>query len=158
VVFGEPGTNGQHAFYQLLHQGTDIIPLQFIGFAENQMSADILSMGTSSRQKLAANLLAQVVAFARGKEDSNPNKRFAGARPSTMILGTRLGPEQLGALFSHFENKIMFQGFAWNINSFDQEGVQLGKMLANKMLSIMQGEKSDDSVLKAMAKAAGFLE
>ncbi len=158
VVFGEPGTNGQHSFYQLLHQGTDIVPLQFIGFAENQMSADILSMGTSSRQKLAANLLAQVVAFARGKEDGNPNKRFAGARPSTMILGTRLGPEQLGALFSHFENKIMFQGFAWNINSFDQEGVQLGKVLANKMLSIMQGEKSDDSVLKAMAKAAGFLE
>jgi glucose-6-phosphate isomerase len=158
VVFGEPGTNGQHSFYQLLHQGTDIIPLQFIGFAENQLSEDILSMGTSSRQKLAANLLAQVVAFARGKQDENPNKRFAGERPSTMILGKRLGPAQLGALFSHFENKIMFQGFAWNINSFDQEGVQLGKLLANKMLPIMQGEKSEDAVLLAMARAAGFLE
>ncbi len=158
VVFGEPGTNGQHSFYQLLHQGTDIVPLQFIGFAENQLSPDILSMGTSSRQKLAANLLAQVVAFARGKDDANPNKRFSGGRPSTMIFGKRLGPTQLGALFSHFENKVMFQGFAWNINSFDQEGVQLGKVLANKMLSIMQGEKSEDEVLKAMAKAAGFLE
>ena len=158
VVFGEPGTNGQHSFYQLLHQGTDSIPLQFIGFAENQLSGDILSMGTSSRQKLLANLLAQIVAFARGKDDENPNKRFAGGRPSTMILGSRLGPAQLGALFSHFENKVMFQGFAWNINSFDQEGVQLGKVLANKMLSIMQGEKSGDTVLKAMAKAAGFLE
>ncbi len=158
VVFGEPGTNGQHSFYQLLHQGTDIVPLQFIGFAENQLSNDILSMGTSSRQKLIANLLAQVVAFARGKDDENSNKRFAGGRPSTMILGKRLGPAQLGALFSHFENKVMFQGFAWNINSFDQEGVQLGKVLANKVLSIMQGEKSDDAVLKAMAKTAGFLE
>ena len=158
VVFGEPGTNGQHSFYQLLHQGTDIVPLQFIGFAENQHSKDVLSMGTSSRQKLAANLLAQIVAFARGKDDANPNKKFAGGRPSTLLFGPRLGPRQLGALFSHFENKVMFQGFAWNINSFDQEGVQLGKVLANKMLSIMQGEKTDEKVLAAMAKMAGFLE
>ena len=158
VVFGEPGTNGQHSFYQLLHQGTDPVPLQFIGFVENQHSDDVMSMGTSSRQKLVANLLAQIVAFARGKDDPNPNKRFAGGRPSTLILGSRLGPRQLGALFAHYENKIMFQGFAWNINSFDQEGVQLGKVLANKVLSIMQGEKTDEAVLSAMAKAAGFLE
>ncbi len=158
VVFGEPGTNGQHSFYQLLHQGSDIVPLQFIGFRKNQLSEDILSMGTNSRQKLVANMLAQVVAFARGKEDPNPNKYFGGARPSTLILGDTLGPAQLGALFSHFENKIMFQGFAWNINSFDQEGVQLGKVLANKVLSIMQGEKSEDEVLKAMVKLAGFME
>ncbi|MDP2790618.1 MAG: glucose-6-phosphate isomerase [Rectinemataceae bacterium] len=158
VVFGEPGTNGQHSFYQLLHQGTDIVPLQFIGFAENQNSNDILSMGTSSRQKLAANLLAQIVAFARGKEDANAGKRFVGGRPSTLLLGKRLGPRQMGALFAHYENKVMFQGFAWNINSFDQEGVQLGKQLANKMLSIMQGEKADEPVLGAMARLAGFLE
>ncbi len=158
VVFGEPGTNGQHSFYQLLHQGTDIVPLQFIGFAENQHSEDVLSMGTTSRQKLVANFLAQIVAFARGKADANPNKRFAGGRPSTFLLGSRLGPRQLGALFAHYENKVMFQGFAWNINSFDQEGVQLGKLLANKVLSIMQGEKTDEAVLSAMAKLAGFLE
>ncbi|PKL03450.1 MAG: glucose-6-phosphate isomerase, partial [Spirochaetae bacterium HGW-Spirochaetae-9] len=158
VVFGEPGTNGQHSFYQLLHQGTDIVPLQFIGFAENQNSDDVLSMGTSSRQKLAANLLAQIVAFAKGKEDVNANKRFAGGRPSTLLFGKRLGPRQMGALFAHFENKVMFQGFAWNINSFDQEGVQLGKLLANKMLSIMQGEKADEAILGAMARMAGFLE
>jgi glucose-6-phosphate isomerase len=158
VVFGEPGTNGQHSFYQLLHQGTDIVPLQFIGFAENQNSGDILSMGTTSRQKLAASLLAQIVAFARGKEDANAGKRFAGGRPSTLLLGKRLGPRQMGALFAHFENKVMFQGFAWNINSFDQEGVQLGKLLANKMLSIMQGEKTDEAVLGAMARLAGLLE
>ena len=158
VVFGEPGTNGQHSFFQLLHQGTDIVPLQFIGFVENQNSDDILSMGTSSRQKLVANLLAQIVAFAKGKEDANANKRFAGGRPSTLLLGKRLGPRQMGALFAHFENKVMFQGFAWNINSFNQEGVQLGKQLANKMLSIMQGEKANEPVLSAMARIAGFLE
>ncbi len=158
VVFGEPGTNGQHSFYQLLHQGTDPIPLQFLGFVENQNSDDVMSMGTSSRQKLVANLLAQIVAFARGKDDPDPNKRFSGGRPSTLLLGNRLGARQLGALFAHYENKIMFQGFAWNLNSFDQEGVQLGKVLANKVLSIMQGEKTDDAVLSAMVKSAGFLE
>lgn len=157
VVFGEPGTNGQHSFYQLLHQGTDPVPLQFIGFAQNQDSEDVLSMGTSSRQKLVANLLAQIVAFARGKDSADPNKRFAGGRPSTLLFGQRLGPRQLGALFSHYENKVMFQGFAWNLNSFDQEGVQLGKVLASKVLSIMQGEKTEDKVLSAMAAAAGFL-
>jgi len=158
VVFGEPGTNGQHSFYQLLHQGTDPVPLQFVGFVENQYSGDVMSMGTSSRQKLVANLLAQIVAFARGKDDPNPNKRFVGGRPSTLLLGGRLGARQMGALFAYYENKIMFQGFAWNINSFDQEGVQLGKVLANKVLSIMQGEKTDDTVLCAITKSAGFLE
>lgn len=158
VVFGEPGTNGQHSFYQLLHQGTDIVPLQFIGFTENQFSADALSMGTSSRQKLAANLLAQIVAFAQGKENADRNKRFAGGRPSTLILGKRLGPAQLGALFAHYENKIMFQGFAWNLNSFDQEGVQLGKVLANRALSLMQGEKDGENALGAMLRFAGLAE
>lgn len=158
MVFGEPGTNGQHSFYQLLHQGKDVVPLQFIGFAENQHSEDVLSMGTSSRQKLVANLLAQIVAFARGKDDANPNKRFAGSRPSTLLMGGRLGARQMGALFAHYENKVMFQGFAWNINSFDQEGVQLGKVLANKVLSIMQGEKTDDAALNALVRQAGFLE
>jgi glucose-6-phosphate isomerase len=155
VVFGEPGTNGQHSFYQLLHQGTDVVPLQFIGFLENQRSQDVISMGTTSRQKLLANLMAQVVAFSRGKEDANPNKRFSGGRPSTLLLGQKLGPRQLGALFAHYENKVMFQGFAWNLNSFDQEGVQLGKVLAGKVLSILQGEKTDDTVLQAFARLAG---
>lgn len=150
VVFGEPGTNGQHSFYQLLHQGTDTIPLQFIGFMRNQLSSDVMSMGTTSRQKLVANMLAQAVAFARGKDDADPNRRFAGNRPSTMLIGPKLGPRQLGALFAHYENKVMFQGFAWNINSFDQEGVQLGKVLAGKVLSVMQGEKTEDALLSAM--------
>lgn len=154
VVFGEPGTNGQHSFYQLLHQGTDIVPLQFIGFVENQFSPDILSEGSNSRQKLLSNLIAQIVAFASGKNDENPNKAFVGGRPSTLIAGQELGPRQVGALFSHFENKVMFQGFAWNINSFDQEGVQLGKILAKKALkSMTEGNSTNDSNLDALIAA-----
>lgn len=140
VVFGEPGTNGQHSFYQLLHQGTDIVPLQFIGFLRTQAGQDIVTEGSTSQQKLNANLAAQIVAFARGKEDENPNKRFAGGRCSSLIYGPRLTPESLGALLAHYENKVMFQGFLWNLNSFDQEGVQLGKVLANKVLAGSEGD------------------
>lgn len=135
VIFGEPGTNGQHSFYQLLHQGTDIIPLQFIGFNENQNGNDVVVDGSTSQKKLCANLSAQIVAFACGKDNENPNKYFAGERPSSLIYGNQLTPESLGALLSHFENKIMFQGFIWNLNSFDQEGVQLGKILTKQVLA-----------------------
>ena len=135
VIFGEPGTNGQHSFYQLLHQGTDIIPLQFIGFNENQNGNDVVVDGSTSQKKLCANLSAQIVAFACGKDNENPNKYFAGERPSSLIYGKQLTPESLGALLSHFENKIMFQGFIWNLNSFDQEGVQLGKILTKQVLA-----------------------
>ena len=135
VIFGEPGTNGQHSFYQLLHQGTDIIPLQFVGFRNSQMGQDVLIQGSTSQQKLGANVAAQIVAFACGKEDENRNKYFPGGRPSSIIIGQQLTPEALGALLAHFENKVMFQGFAWNLNSFDQEGVQLGKVLAKKVLA-----------------------
>ena len=135
VIFGEPGTNGQHSFYQLLHQGTDIVPLQFVGFKNSQMGKDVIIEDSTSQQKLCANVAAQIVAFACGKDDENSNKKFAGGRPSSIIIGEKLTPESLGALLSHFENKVMFQGFAWNVNSFDQEGVQLGKVLAKKVLA-----------------------
>ena len=135
VIFGEPGTNGQHSFYQLLHQGTDIIPLQFVGFKNSQMGSDVVIQGSTSQQKLCANVAAQIVAFACGKDDENANKRFEGGRPSSIIIGEKLTPKALGALLAHFENKVMFQGFAWNVNSFDQEGVQLGKVLAKKVLA-----------------------
>jgi glucose-6-phosphate isomerase len=147
LVFGEPGTNGQHSFYQLLHQGTDIVPLQFIGFRENQASADIVSEGSTSRKKLDANLAAQIVAFALGKEDENRNKEFTGGRPSTLIFGQRLDAAALGALLAHYENKVAFQGFAWNVNSFDQEGVQLGKKLAKQVLSLKGGEEDGTEAL-----------
>ena len=135
IIYGEPGTNGQHSFYQLLHQGTDIIPLQFVGFKNSQMGSDVVIQGSTSQQKLCANVVAQIVAFACGKDDENLNKKFEGGRPSSIIIGEQLTPEALGALLSHFENKIMFQGFTWNLNSFDQEGVQLGKVLAKKVLA-----------------------
>ncbi len=135
VIFGEPGTNGQHSFYQLLHQGTNIVPLQFVGFKNNQMGVDVVIQDSTSQQKLCANVAAQIVAFACGKEDENPNKRFEGGRPSSIIIGEQLTPVSLGALLSHFENKVMFQGFVWNVNSFDQEGVQLGKVLAKRVLA-----------------------
>ena len=135
VIFGEPGTNGQHSFYQLLHQGTDIIPLQFLGFKNSQMGTDVVIQGSTSQQKLCANVAAQIVAFACGKENENRNKNFEGGRPSSIIIGEQLTPASLGALLSHFENKVMYQGFVWNINSFDQEGVQLGKVLAQKVLA-----------------------
>lgn len=135
VIFGEPGTNGQHSFYQLLHQGTDIVPLQFIAFRNNQTGEDVVIEDSTSQVKLAANVTAQIVAFACGKNDENPNKAFAGNRPSSLIYGDQLNPKSLGALLAHYENKVMFQGFVWNVNSFDQEGVQLGKKLAKTVLS-----------------------
>jgi glucose-6-phosphate isomerase len=149
AVFGEPGTNGQHSFFQLLHQSTDIIPLQFIGFRKNQTGFDPEFEGSTARRKLNANLTAQIVAFAVGKDDSNPNKRFPGGRPSSLLVGNELDPTALGALLAHYENKVMFQGFAWNMNSFDQEGVQLGKKLTSTVLA--KGGPSDP-VLVAYAR------
>ena len=146
IIFGEPGTNGQHSFYQLLHQGTDIIPLQFIGFVNSQAETDVVIQESTSQQKLCANVAAQMVAFACGKQDENRNKHFAGNRPSSIIIGEKLTPEALGALLSHFENKVMFQGFLWNLNSFDQEGVQLGKVLAKRVLA-----HETDGALKAFS-------
>ena len=151
VIFGEPGTNGQHSFYQLLHQGTDIVPLQFIGFKNSQIGTDVVIQDSTSQQKLCANVAAQIVAFACGKDDENPNKTFKGGRPSSIITGDKLTPKSLGALLSHFENKVMFQGFLWNINSFDQEGVQLGKVLAKRVLA-----HDTDGALKVYSQMLGI--
>jgi glucose-6-phosphate isomerase len=152
VVFGEPGTNGQHSFYQLLHQGTDVAPLQFIGFAEPQRGDDVEVDGSNSQTKLTANLAAQIVAFAKGQPNTeNPNKDFPGGKPSSLIYGRKLTAESLGALLAHFENKVMFQGFVWNINSFDQEGVQLGKILTKKVLSGHSGDGALDAYSALLA-------
>jgi glucose-6-phosphate isomerase len=156
VVFGEPGTNGQHSFYQLLHQGTDIVPLQFAGFAESQRNDDVEVEGSVSQTKLNANLAAQIVAFAKGKDDPNRNKYFPGGRPSSLIHGKQLNPAALGSLLAHFENKVMFQGFVWNLNSFDQEGVQLGKILTKKVLSGVSGGGTGDSALDEYGKLLGL--
>jgi glucose-6-phosphate isomerase len=150
VIFGEPGTNGQHSFYQLLHQGTDIVPLQFIGFKDSQLGDDVELDGSSSAAKLKANLAAQIAAFVRGKSDPDTNKEFTGERPSSLIAGDRLTPAALGALLAHFENKVMYQGFVWNLNSFDQEGVQLGKLLTKKVLSGNSGDPALDELSKLL--------
>ncbi len=147
VIFGEPGTNGQHSFFQKLHQGTDVIPLQFIAFKKPQIASDITTFGSSSQDKLIANLVAQMVALAVGKDDVNLNKQFPGNRPSTLLIAEQLTPAVLGALLAFYENVVMFQGFLWNINSFDQEGVQLGKVLTQQLLA----DSSDrDPVLVAL--------
>ncbi|WP_051309058.1 glucose-6-phosphate isomerase [Desulfogranum japonicum] len=137
VLWGEPGTNGQHAFYQLLHQGTEVVPAEFIGFRKNQYEQDVEVEGTTSQQKLLANLLAQSIALATGRQSDNPVRSFAGNRPNSILLAEQLTPRTLGALLAIYENRIAFQGFCWNINSFDQEGVQLGKVLAGKILAHM---------------------
>jgi glucose-6-phosphate isomerase len=135
IIWGEPGTNGQHSFYQWIHQGTDIAPVEFIGFRESQRGDDLKIEGTSSQQKLLANLFAQSIALAVGQPSDNPNQIFLGNRPNRVLLAEKLTPHTLGALLAFYEHKVAFQGFAWNINSFDQEGVQLGKKLATKLLT-----------------------
>jgi len=163
VVWGEPGTNGQHAFYQLLHQGTEKVPVEFIGFRKSQHEKDVKVKGSNSQQKLLANMLAQSLALAQGRRHDNPNKTFSGNRPSSLLIAEQLTPYFMGALLALYENKIAFQGFCWNINSFDQEGVQLGKIMATRILSEFSGEKNGqekeftlDSPEISLLKAAGL--
>lgn len=149
VIWGEPGTNGQHAFYQLLHQGTHFIPVDFIGFKES------LNPVGEHHHKLLANMIAQSQALAFGKtadevrsegvaEELAPHKVFGGNRPSNTLLVNKLTPNTLGQLIALYEHKIFVQGAIWGIDSFDQWGVELGKSLAKNIYSAI-GEKSDDS-------------
>ena len=161
IVWGEPGTNGQHAFYQLIHQSRTVIPCEFIGFRETQYGHDLDVQGTNSQQKLLANLLAQSIGLATGQKSQNPNKFFPGNRPNSVLLADRLTPRTLGALLAYYENKVAFQGLIWNVNSFDQEGVQLGKVLATQLIDHFKrrnmGEpvkESDDPTGWALLKAA----
>jgi glucose-6-phosphate isomerase len=142
IIWGEPGTNAQHSFYQLIHQGTTIVPIEFIGFKKSQNGIDTIVQDTSSQEKLLANLFAQMIALSMGQTNENPNKKFSGNRPSHLLFADQLTPYMLGALLSFYENKTAFQGFIWNINSFDQEGVQLGKLLANKIIKQITNKNS----------------
>ena len=134
IIIGEPGTAAQHSFFQHLHQGTTIVPIEFIGFKQNQDGLDISINGTTRQEKLLGNLIAQAIAMATGKRSDNPNKVFEGNRPSHILLSRQLTPYSLGTLLAYYEHKIAFQGFVWGINTFDQEGVQLGKELANRVI------------------------
>ncbi len=128
IVWGEPGTNGQHAFYQLLHQGTHIVPADFIGFARPNHRLQ------EHHDLLMANLFAQAEALAFGRRnDDEPYRNFPGDRPSTMILADRLTPSTLGQLIALYEHIVFVQGAMWQIDSFDQWGVELGKELANRI-------------------------
>ena len=159
IVWGEPGTNGQHAFYQLIHQSETVVPCDFIGMRKSQYEVDLNVKGTNSQQKLIANLLAQSIGLATGKTSDNPNKVFPGNRPNSLLMAEQLTPEVMGQLLAFYENKIAFQGFLWNINSFDQEGVQLGKVLANEIIdTYIDGKPQDtDSPSWILMKETGVI-
>ena len=139
-MWGEPGTNGQHAFYQLLHQGTRVVPADFIGFAQPNHPY------RNHHDLLMANLFAQAEALAFGRENvAEPYRHFPGDRPSTMILADRLTPSVLGQLIALYEHIVFVQGTVWGINSFDQWGVELGKELANRITPELTGEPEPDA-------------
>jgi len=159
IVWGEPGTNGQHAFYQLIHQSKTVVPCEFIAFRRSQLGLDLETEGTCSQQKLLSNVLAQARALAEGRRHTNPNRHFPGNRPSSILIADQLTPRTLGALLAYYEAKVAFQGFIWNINSFDQEGVKLGKGLAGDFLALFKASKQSlspkgDPTGLAMMKAA----
>lgn len=156
IVWGEPGTNGQHSFFQLIHQGTTVVPLEIIGFKQNQYHNDLTIQGSYSQEKLLSNLFAQAIALAQGQDNANANKVFPGNRPSHILLGNRLDPFTMGALLAYYEHKVVFQGFIWNINSFDQEGVQLGKKLATQMIDVFIAQR--DQKKSAYELGQAFLD
>ncbi len=155
VIWGEPGTNAQHSFFQLLHQGTDVVPVDFIAAATSRDGA------SDHHTALLANCLAQgqALAFGRSEEEVRarmagadpaeidrlaPHRTFPGDRPSTTILHRRLDPFALGRLIALFEHKVFVQGVIWDIDSFDQWGVELGKELATALLPVLNGEAGPD--------------
>jgi glucose-6-phosphate isomerase len=124
VVWGEPGTNGQHAFFQMLHQGTDVIPMEFIAVKTPSHHLKL------HHELLLANALAQAQAFLQGKADAGGHKNFPGNRPSSFFILDQLTPQSFGALIALYEHRVFVSGAVWGINSFDQFGVELGKVLA----------------------------
>jgi glucose-6-phosphate isomerase len=148
VIFGGPGTAGQHAFFQLLHQGTDIVPCDFI--AARIPAHDLEDHHTS----LLANALAQAKALMTGQSADTPHQTFEGNRPSTMILLERLDAYHLGMLLALYEHKVFVQGVIWNINSFDQWGVELGKKLAK---DITQSLEKDGEMAGTDSSTQGLL-
>ena len=158
IVWGEPGTNGQHAFYQLIHQGTELIPCDFIASANPHHDLK------DHHQKLLANYFAQTEALMVGKSRANveaelrkqgltdaeierlaPFKVFEGNRPTNSFLFDQLTPFNLGRLIAFYEHKIFAQGVIWNVFSYDQWGVELGKVLAKSILSEIENGKVDDA-------------
>src|ERR1022692_594856 len=151
IFWGEPGTNGQHSFYQLLHQGTKLVPCDFIGFRHS------LNPLGRHHDMLMANVFAQskALAFGQTAPSGEPYRNFEGNRPSNTILAERLTPAILGALVALYEHSVFTQGVVWNINPFDQFGVQLGKVLAQEILPSLTRNASlpaDDSSTVALLR------
>ncbi len=162
VIWGEPGTNGQHAFFQMLHQGTDIIPVDFL------VAAEPIEADAQHHRLLFANCLAQSEALMQGRSQQEvetllrkqglsaadiavlaPHKVFAGNRPSSLFLYHRLDPRMLGRLVALYEHKVFVQSAVWDINAFDQWGVELGKELCNRLAPIVIDDKAETSALDA---------
>ncbi len=137
VIFGEPGTNAQHSFFQLAHQGKPF-PIDFIGVLKPQYSHyELLSKGVTNHQELWANMLAQAKALAVGSDNPDKARHFCGNRPSSTIVLEDLSPRNIGRLLSFYEARTVYEGFIWGVNSFDQFGVQLGKTVASELRSQM---------------------
>ncbi|MET9424809.1 glucose-6-phosphate isomerase [Streptomyces sp. NPDC006540] len=164
VVWGTPGTNGQHAYYQLIHQGTKVIPADFIGFAKPVPG--LLAGLVPQHDLLMANFFAQTQALAFGKtpeevraegvaEELVPHKTFKGNHPTTTILAEDLTPSVLGQLIALYEHKVFVQGAIWNIDSFDQWGVELGKVLAKKIEPVLTEGEGGEQLDSSTATLAG---
>ncbi len=168
IVWGQPGTNGQHAFFQLLHQGTELVPCDFIGFVEPNHDLD------GHHDLLMANLLAQTEALAFGKtpeevkaegvpDEQVPHRTFPGNRPTNTVLASKLTPSVLGQLIALYEHKVLTQGTIWDVNSFDQWGVELGKVLADRIHAELAGDavaepahdSSTDALIRRYRQARG---
>ncbi|WP_430378668.1 glucose-6-phosphate isomerase [Streptomyces sp. B1-3] len=167
VVWGTPGTNGQHAYYQLIHQGTKLIPADFIGFARpvDELSDEL----AAQHDLLMANFFAQTQALAFGKtpdevraegvpEELVPHKTFRGNHPTTTILARELTPSVLGQLIALYEHKVFVQGAVWNIDSFDQWGVELGKVLAKRVEPALTGAEVPGLDASTEALVAAYRE
>lgn len=151
VWWGGPGTDTQHSFFQALHQGTQIVPADFIGVVRND------DPYSENHQALLANLLAQTEALANGQANDDPHRAYAGNRPSTLLLLDALTPEALGQLIALYEHSVYLQSVAWGINAFDQFGVELGKQVANRLLPALRGEtEADDPVTAALLAELKF--
>ncbi|MGA5065760.1 glucose-6-phosphate isomerase [Streptomyces exfoliatus] len=166
VVWGTPGTNGQHAYYQLIHQGTKVIPADFIGFA--RPVTDLLPGLVAQHDLLMANFFAQTQALAFGKtpeevraegvpEELVPHKTFQGNHPTTTILAEKLTPSVLGQLIALYEHKVFVQGAIWNIDSFDQWGVELGKVLAKRIEPVLTGAEGAEGTGQLDSSTAGLV-
>ena len=161
VVWGEPGTNGQHAYFQLLHQGTDVIPVEFILVCQPDVAPGETAIADRLRRQhrvLLANGLAQSQALMQGRASaSEPHRHFPGNRPSTTLLLERMTPRSLGALIALYEHRVFTSGAVWGIDSFDQWGVELGKVLGNELLPLLDGG-GDATKLQALdGSTAGLL-